>query len=317
MNTSALYFCILLFSIVQSHAFDTLQAHKNYKKAQLQYNSGQYQLAAQTYELAKQEFFKQKTLQRGVEMATYIYVSQLKFDITEAYSSLIKAKKLAKKYLGEGSLTYIEILLNEGTFYSKKSEFNQARKLHHKALKLHKKYLPDSITSVLISIYNGIGFYYLELDYYDSALVALKKCLKYSIKLNRHAKKTCIYYINIANAHLGLGEYEQAEVNAQKSMELAKQVGLNYHLSYSYHILAAVYDEIGDWYLAQHYLKKSKELFESLYGKESYEVVACLVNLGATFEKLGNYKAQIQHLKQANDLIIKNFPNHISNIEIT
>ena len=161
-----------------------------------------------------------------------------------------------------GAITLKGKVLNmSGQVYNRLGEYNQAKKLHEKALMIYKTILGEDHADVatsynnLASVYDRLGEYNQAKELHEKALTIFKKIFG-----EDHAD-VATSYNNLASVYEYLGEYNQAKELREKALMICKTIFGEDHADVAtcYNNLASVYNRLGEYYQAKELHEKALE----------------------------------------------------------
>jgi signal transduction histidine kinase len=212
----------------------------------------------------------------------YDYAKKYFFDALDIYSKNADSSGIATCYTNLANAISDEGKNGDGLDYYKKSIAIQ-------------EVLKDDY-GIAVN-YNNIGDCYIKLSDFDNARAYLNKALKIAEPLNE-TDLIAIIYLNIADIDIKLKNYANAIKNAKKSLELAKESkNLDIEVE-NLMILATAFEEIGNYTTALSYIKKYKNLNDSLLKNER----AKKVSFFNTLHELEKSQYKIDELATQNEI---------------
>lgn len=159
------------------------------------------------------------------------------FYLEKRFSDALKYYKLAQNMLGQDTLQYAKILDDLAIFYLRTGNYAISLECMKQALAI-KKHIGNaresSITEVLL------GRYYSNIEQYEDSKTHLKSAVKTIEKLKDYQTSSRIWG-EIAKVYFELEDYENAKEFANKSISIAKKLGLQLVSAFSHCILASIH----------------------------------------------------------------------------
>ncbi|MFK7833563.1 MAG: tetratricopeptide repeat protein [Winogradskyella sp.] len=185
-------------------------------------------------------------------------------------------------------------LNNKALVLSSMGRFKDCLETHMKSLKLKEK-IGDTEESIAASYWNignihgDIGNYDISNQYYEKAKAIYEK-----LNLNHDLESV---KNNIAINKNNLGNYEEAIPLFLEKIKYAKANNFNNDLAGAYDNLGWAYLQLDSLAIAEDYFKKSLVISKQ-YGETSL-IGLNLRHLGEVYNKKGDYRNALKHLKEA------------------
>lgn len=181
----------------------------------------------------------------------------------KALEYYFKALKMAEIL---GVKNHIIVWLGDiGTVYCNKKDYSNALTYYLKALKMseelgNKNYISAWLIN-LGDLYQSKGDYSTALDYYFKAL-KMKEELK-------NKKGAALCFRNIGTVYTKIGKFKEAEKYLKDALQFDVDQGMLNRVRLDEEALSMLYDTIGLYKLALVHYKKSMELKDTLFSRES------------------------------------------------
>lgn len=191
----------------------------------------------------------------------YAKIGKLQYIIEEpddAIRSLIKANEVQR--FAKDDINLAETYKILGNVYTSKKQYQQALDYYKSSKTLFEQ---EDLNNFVAEVLLNEGITYISLKNYDLAKTHLSKSIsiakRYDLdKILSSAK------INLGRALLNLGEKQAGLDQANEGINIAKTNGFNYVLNDGYLTLSSLNQEIGNYQLANEYLRKHIHLNDSL-----------------------------------------------------
>ena len=186
--------------------------------------------------------------------------------------------------------------LNLGDAYLKDKEYDKAEQMFEKSLPTFKK----NNNKTLIAFYNGnIGMAYAGQRRDSLAESKLKEAITVLVVMEIYSP-VCTYLISLSEIYARKGDMHSAFNYANRSLDLAKNNGLNEQISEANLKLSELYESVGNDQLAFDYSKKYRTYRDSLHRIESNNTADLLrtyeVQQKQTALDLSNQKRKTQKI---------------------
>ena len=197
----------------------------------------------------------------------YLTLKQYDLAIKEFEKSMVIEKELNNR-LGL-AINY----QNLGFADEAKGELDLALKNYNRSLDYNNQI--DSEVGRVIC-YNSIGQVYIKQKKYVDAKVIIEEGLKKAIKINdQYYISSC--YINLGWAELELNQFESAEKNLKKGLNLAKNYGLKTAIVEASLKLSELYNKTGNYKSAMSQYKNAIELEKTIFNERNMQYVSDII----------------------------------------
>lgn len=180
-------------------------------------------------------------------------------------------------------------------FYSQTDELDSAILFTEKALDLRQQLFAENPTIDLGKSYHNLGVFYAELRKNKTA----QKYLENAIEVYRNLNESRLLrsYLELANVHRSIGEYEIAEKYFNLIIPLAKKLEDDYRLASALSDYGWLLNVKKEYLKASQNLEQSKAIFEVEDSPEN--LAACYSNLSISYYNLDQPAKSISNLKKA------------------
>ncbi|HDP93969.1 MAG TPA: tetratricopeptide repeat protein [Candidatus Aminicenantes bacterium] len=104
----------------------------------------------------------------------------------------------------------------------------------------------------------------------------------------------------ICQAHLYLGDYDQALNYAEKSLQLTQRINDRPRSGIAMNIMAIIHMQTGDFVNAREYALQAVEIFRTIPSEKGKKVLAsALNNIGISYDMQGNYEKALEYYLQS------------------
>jgi len=141
------------------------------------------------------------------------------------------------------------------------------------------------------------GLYYSKKEVLDSSFYHYYKAHNY-YKLIKHEKNSGKMLYGMAIIQSKLKDFIGSETNIFKAISIFKKTKNYKSIFKCYSLLGNIYKEIDDYKISIEHFEKSLKYLEKVKNKKTSKEGA-YNNIALTYQKQGNYKAAITHLKKA------------------
>lgn len=180
---------------------------------------------------------------------------------------------------------------NLGTVHMEMKEFDKAYKYYFKAFKIYQK-VKDRPGLALV--YSNIGNVYLEKHKMDSAILFQERGLRIELELDNR-EGIADSYENIASIYYKSGDYDKSVAMYRSALSYTKENDL---IQLIYDKITRAYIHLGDSDNAIHYHNLSLSLKDSIYNRETKNIIAELQTKYETEKK----ESEIKILTKENEL---------------
>lgn len=191
----------------------------------------------------------------------YSKIGKLQYIIEEpdeAIKSLIKANEVQR--FAKDDVNLAETYKTLGNVYTSKKQYQQALDYYKSAKTLFEQ---EGLDNFVAEVLLNEGITYINLKKYNEAKTHLLKSISVAKRFDLD-KILSSAKINLGTALINLGETEDALAQANEGLKMAKTNHFNNVLNDGYLILSDINQEIGNYKLANQYLKKHIKLNDSL-----------------------------------------------------
>ncbi|MFV0573659.1 MAG: ATP-binding protein [Xanthomarina gelatinilytica] len=191
----------------------------------------------------------------------YSKIGKLQYIIEEpdeAIKSLIKANEVQR--FAKDDVNLAETYKTLGNVYTSKKQYQQALDYYKSAKTLFEQ---EGLDNYVAEALLNEGITYINLKKYNEAKTHLLKSISVAKRFDLD-KILSSAKINLGTALINLGEAEDALAQANEGLKMAKTNHFNNVLNDGYLILSDLNQEIGNYKLANQYLKKHIKLNDSL-----------------------------------------------------
>lgn len=191
----------------------------------------------------------------------YSKIGKLQYIIEEpdeAIKSLIKANEVQR--FAKDDVNLAETYKTLGNVYISKKQYQQALDYYKSAKTLFEQ---EGLDNFVAEVLLNEGITYINLKKYNEAKTHLLKSISVAKRFDLD-KILSSAKINLGTALINLGETEDALAQANEGLKMAKTNHFNNVLNDGYLILSDLNQEIGNYKLANQYLKKHIKLNDSL-----------------------------------------------------
>ncbi|HAB26795.1 MAG TPA: hybrid sensor histidine kinase/response regulator [Xanthomarina gelatinilytica] len=191
----------------------------------------------------------------------YSKIGKLQYIIEEpdeAIKSLIKANEVQR--FAKDDVNLAETYKTLGNVYTSKKQYQQALDYYKSAKTLFEQ---EGLDNFVAEVLLNEGITYINLKKYNEAKTHLLKSISVAKRFDLD-KILSSAKINLGTVLINLGETEDALVQANEGLKMAKSNHFNNVLNDGYLILSDLNQEIGNYKLANQYLKKHIKLNDSL-----------------------------------------------------
>ncbi|WP_417889902.1 ATP-binding protein [Xanthomarina gelatinilytica] len=191
----------------------------------------------------------------------YSKIGKLQYIIEEpdeAIKSLIKANEVQR--FAKDDVNLAETYKTLGNVYTSKKQYQQALDYYKSAKTLFEQ---EGLDNFVAEVLLNEGITYINLKKYNEAKTHLLKSISVAKRFDLE-KILSSAKINLGTALINLGETEDALAQANEGLKMAKTNHFNNVLNDGFLILSDLNQEIGNYKLANQYLKKHIKLNDSL-----------------------------------------------------
>ncbi len=285
---SALYFAQKAFDNLNQSGQDLnspLLAKAYRLMGQLFFKRGIYDQSLQYY-LESDRLFEPNTLELAIND---LQIGRLKAATSHYNDALIYLKSAEEVFKKEKKYPHWAETLGEiGHIFEKKAQYDSALFFQHQALKLYTQ-LNDSLGQA--HIHENLGSIFEDLEAYETAF----EHFRLAEAINRAKGNEVERVVNLNNLgdfYRKTGNYPLAFYNTRQALNLANALNLPYQSSSALRDLGKTHALMAQHDSAYFYQEESRDLFESLFSKESSQQIAFFQ---ALFE-LNRHEAQISRL---------------------
>lgn len=174
-------------------------------------------------------------------------------------------------------------LLNEAQIYSERGDFDHAIASLQKAQQV----TPRGDNLLLCNIYSSIGVAHAKQDNYPAALEYFQKHLDVVEKMGDRTR-VLAGLINIGNIYMSQGDFDKAEANSQRALQIAKDINDPRSHAACYISLGLLSKNKKNSHLALEYYRKAEEIGMRI---SDYTIAtSALTNIGRTLNSLKEYE---------------------------
>ncbi len=180
-------------------------------------------------------------------------------------------------------------------FYSQTDELDSAILFTEKALLLRQQLFAEKPTIDLGKSNHNLGVFYAQLRKNKTAQKYLENAIEVYKDLNE--SRLLRSYLELANVHRSIGEYEIAEKYFNLIIPLATKLEDDYRLASALSDYGWLLNVKKEYLKASQHLEQSKAIFEEEGGSQN--LAACYSNLSNSYFYLGQIPKSISNLKAA------------------
>ncbi len=238
------------------------------------------------------------------------YIASNKFE--KAKKMLESAIKIKENFYKKDHIETIRTLKHLGRVNIYLGNNKLAEKQLEKALKHYSSYYAEYNFDI-INLWHYIGRNYIALKQYDKAIEFLEKSYNFGqIKLDQYKLDSNHMFImkisaSLGNAHLGKGNYKQAKVYIQKSIDIATQLYGKKSIDAikAKGNMANLYRAQGNYKDAEKMLLDIKNILESDFKDEDMALAKINANIGLCYNQSGNKQKAKYYLNTAGNIFNK------------
>lgn len=235
----------------------------------LYYEMGRLSLATKHLKEASNVFEKHQLILELARTESFLgNVYQRSGNYTTAHEYLLKART---RYMELNNLQGMAAMEGElGHYYEKIQRYDSALYFQQRALK---SYLTLGDSAGIAQIHDHIGSIYEDLSNYDLALTHFE--IAHLLNTTTGNKAAAITNLNnISDCYRKKQAPQTALKYAQKTLQEAERIHLDYQIKSACRDLAKIYEALGQHKSALHYLNRSYELTNKLFTQEIAQEIA-------------------------------------------
>jgi tetratricopeptide (TPR) repeat protein len=159
-------------------------------------------------------------------------------------------------------------LMHLGNIYMQTHRNTEAQENYETALCILQN--TENVPEKLVSCYNNLGAFYLQLEDYKKALEYLEYALPLLEKMKALDKpRGAAIYRQIGNVYDGLGNFIQAQEYLNKAVAIEERVFGNLHptTAVTYDYLGRLFYKNSEYVKAEEFLQKALSIYEKYYGE--------------------------------------------------
>jgi CHAT domain-containing protein/tetratricopeptide (TPR) repeat protein len=180
-------------------------------------------------------------------------------------------------------------------YYSKRDDLDSSILFTEQGLGIRQKLFVEKPNIDLGKSYHNLGVFYAELRKNKKAQRHLESAIRVYKNLNE--SRLLRSYLELANVHRAMGEYELAENYFNLVIPLAKKLEDNYRLANALSDYGRLLNTKKEYLKASQYLQQSRLIFEEEDSPQN--LAACYSNLSISYFNLGQFAKSIFNLKEA------------------
>ena len=254
--------------------------------------------------LEKLEVFSSDIKSQNLKKLFYQLARSFEFNqqFEKALFYFDKSLKIKSKDDKKNKINRVEILNSKGYLQGDMGNYDNALKLHYKALEIAKN-IYDSNSTEIAETYAYISLAYKDLEKYDLALEYQKKSLSIVLKnFGKFDNSTAKAYFNIGAVYYHLENYVKALEFYNKTDIINKKIyNNNNHYCHAqfYQNAAMVYGETEEIEKAMSYYNKALKIDIYNFGKIHKSVSIIYNNIASIFKKQDQYDLAILNYNKA------------------
>lgn len=180
-------------------------------------------------------------------------------------------------------------------FYLQRDDLDSAILFTDQGLRIRQKLFDENPNIDLGKSYHNLGVFYAELRKNKIAQKHLENAIYVYKKLNE--SRLLRSYLELANVHRTMGEYELAEDYFNLIIPLAKKLEDNSRLASALSDYGWLLNVKKEYLKASQHLEESRKIFEEENSPQN--LAACYSNLSISYDNLGQIKKSISYLKKS------------------
>jgi len=187
---------------------------------------------------------------------------------------------------------YALLLNNLAEFYYSIGEYQKAKPLYQKVLKIWEKLLGENHLDTA-GIYNNLALLYNSIGKYQKAERLYRKALKIREEaLGEKHPNTAESYHSLATLYQSMGKYQKAERLYRKALKIREEALGEKHpnTAESYHSLATLYWNMGEYQKAESFHSKALKIKEEVLGEKHPNTVESYNSLALLYWNMGEYQ---------------------------
>ena len=220
-----------------------------------------------------------------------------KGEFAAAEALYLRSIALLENKFGKDSIEVANVSNDLGSVYYANGDLPKVTQVFQRALEIRQKLLPPESFDIAIGLTNLAAVYYADGDYFRSEPLYQQAKTIWE-KLGRKEVFQALNGLAIINLHRG--DYDQAEAQWQKVMEIIESIGSQPSQSKAIILsnLSGLYEQKGDNEKAESYQLRSLEMRKLTFSPEHPEVAISLNRLGNIYYQKGEIaKAQEYYLQ--------------------
>lgn len=206
----------------------------------------------------------------------------------------------------EDDLSIGELYMNLGILYRNIGKPNEAFEYLNKCKIIRERKEPDSVH--LAEIYHQLGNYYIEIFYYEQSVEYYEKYRNLIIKhVPYNDPKIAEATYLVINTLMLIENYSEA-LNLLKSIDWGEICKGNIHfLANTYNKFSICLIEVNKIPRALQYCKKSKDMMDNFFIKDTVNYADCLYNFAWCYEISKNIRKSFKYYRKCEKVLDKNY----------
>ncbi|HFE67335.1 MAG TPA: tetratricopeptide repeat protein [Chloroflexi bacterium] len=233
-------------------------------------------------------------------------------DYPAALSSLMQAQavyyQIGDKSGEAHALEYI------GSLYILREDYNNAIAFLHKSLEIHK---PDDVTKRTVTIHGNLAMAYMNKGDFANALDNACTALRLARQLKNRRLEAALL-CTIGEVHTAAGDYNQAQTYFQQSIVLSREIGVSYAERFALYGQAQIYLKSNQPKKAISLLKQTLKLAESAQARQemykSHKLLAAAYEESGDFSAALRHYKQFHAIKE--DILGEKADQKLKNLEV-
>jgi len=303
---SCIYLCSLFAPLILSAANDNLKAQRYFDLGDSLHRKSKYVKAGSYFKKAADKYEELKLWSLHVKSMN-LYGASLKSagDYDNALKTTFHSLKIAKKYLPDNDLQFLNTYIYLGILSTKTGRYEEALTYYFKVLDKQKKLFGQNHFAVIANYLNIGNAYYFKSDYYEAIHYYLQvlKLFDRNGDVNPYFYAVC--YSNIAESYRAVHQIGLAEAYIMKAINMEPQDGEQIDMGSNYLNWGAILLTKGELENARYALEKSLSLQAKVFGPEHPQIAVCHENIGELHLLSSNYPLAEQHYRKCLDIWLK------------
>ena len=285
------------YAIIRETKDQQLKAEIHLQFGDLLYQQGAFTKALDYY-LEARLIFENSNNDSGIANSL-LHLGKVKYYLKQEEEALNDLKESYEMYTTLGSKKKQAETLGEiGHMFEKKEVLDSAQYYQLRAFEIYKS-LNDS--AGLAHIMENLGSILEDKEEYENAFEYFKQAYQYNRNLNQQVAMVGNLN-NIGDYFRKTSRYDSALHYTNQALVLASSLDLDYKESSALRDLGKIYESMGEYEKALHYKELARELYESIYSRESSQQLALLEILYDLEQKNAEIKA-LESQKRADSSI--------------